>query len=568
MASDVMCLCVFLLCSGLQFTTGESALLPCRDINSQHTGVQWWICDPQMLTLKYSVYPADAVKGQRYKDRVQTHGNLSLSITRLTVDDAGTYCCKTTDPDKMSHVHLTVEGCSVSGNEGSVEIGGYSGDSVLLSCSVKCSGRYEPGSEFRWKLPNNREIKQAIDSTELHRLYQGRFHMFNISSGNLSLLISDLTEKDEGPYSCWSKENQHKNFTLTVTGCTLSETGQKPKTKYTGDSVLLSCSCEDPNAKPEDFRWTHVESSGTEVSNETPRYKDRVHMFHKTTPSNLSLLISNLTEDDQGTYRCTVNNKTSADTKLIVKGCVLSEHHITKSSYAGGSVTLPCSCKDPKSKPEHFEWKRAAVNETLVSDAEEINGRFQMIRDSPHKLFLRISNLTETDGGVYVCSVNGKQSRHVNLTLTDSAVINALEYQYYQIFLVFLLCLMLLLVVGCICWRFTRAKKGSIGSREIQRANDEDEVTYSTVRQIKGRKPAEKRQQNDVTYAAVALNKRVQSTEDDVTYSSVTHIKWKKRPHKKEEEVVYSTMADMSRSAQDDVTYSSVVHIESHKPKS
>uniref|UniRef100_A0A671K2N9 Immunoglobulin domain-containing protein n=1 Tax=Sinocyclocheilus anshuiensis TaxID=1608454 RepID=A0A671K2N9_9TELE len=136
-----------------------------------------------------------------------------------------------------------------------------------------------------------------------------------------------------------------------------------------------------------------------------------VHTFHKTTPSNLSLLISNLSEDDQGTYRCTVNNKTSADTRLIVKGetavlkstqslnelsmflsvfleslcrpagCVLSEHHVTKSSYAGESVILPCSY-------------------------------------SPHNLFLRISNLTETDGGLYVCSVNGKQSRHVTLTLT------------------------------------------------------------------------------------------------------------------------------------------------------
>uniref|UniRef100_A0A672KZI2 Ig-like domain-containing protein n=1 Tax=Sinocyclocheilus grahami TaxID=75366 RepID=A0A672KZI2_SINGR len=199
------------------------------------------------------------------------------------------------------------------------------------------------------------------------------------------------------------------------TGCTLSETEREPKTK-----------------------WTHVESSGTEVSNESPRYKDRVHTFHKTTPSNLSLLISNLTEEDQGTYRCTVNNKTSADTRLLVKGetvvlkstqslnefsmflsvffeslcrpagCVLSEHHVTKSSYAGESVILPCSCEDPKTKPEHFEWKRAAVNETLVSDTEKINGRFQMIRGSPHNLFLRISNLTETDGGLYVCSVNVK----------------------------------------------------------------------------------------------------------------------------------------------------------------
>lgn len=105
---------------------------------------------------------------------------------------------------------------------------------------------------------------------------------------------------------------------------------------------------------------------------------------------------------------------------LCPAGCVLSEHHITKSSSAGESVILPCSCEDPQTSPEHFEWTRAAVNETLVSDTEEINGRFQTIRDSPHNLFLRISNLTETDGGLYVCSVNGKQSRHVTLTLTGT----------------------------------------------------------------------------------------------------------------------------------------------------
>uniref|UniRef100_A0A671K2N5 Ig-like domain-containing protein n=1 Tax=Sinocyclocheilus anshuiensis TaxID=1608454 RepID=A0A671K2N5_9TELE len=236
-------------------------------------------------------------------------------------------------------------GCSISGNEGSVEISRYSGESVFLSCLLKCTARHKPDSEFRWKLPNYREI----NPTELHRRYQGRFHMFDRSSGNLSLLISDLTEEDEGLYSC--------------------------------ETAVL-----------------------------------------KSTQSLNELSIS----------------------------------------YAGESVILPCSCEDPKTKPEHFEWKRAAVNETLVSDAEEINGRFQMIRDSPHNLFLRISNLTETDGGLYVCSVNGKQSRHVTLTLTgktpqiNSAVINALDYQYYLIFLVFLLCLMLLLAAGCIFWRFAR----------------------------------------------------------------------------------------------------------------
>ncbi|XP_048033845.1 carcinoembryonic antigen-related cell adhesion molecule 5-like isoform X4 [Megalobrama amblycephala] len=547
--SDVMFLCVFLLCAGLHFTTGctedlvsrniscspgESVLLHCRDENSKHKDVQWQRTDIQEKQNPVSV------KDQRYKDRVQIHGNLSLSITRLTVDDAGSYWC-----NSVKQVDLLIEGCSLSANEASESISRYSGESVFLSCLVKCSARYKP-DKIRWKLPNNREINQTTNSTELNPLYQGRFHMFGKQTGNFSLLIPNLTEKYEGLYSCWINESQHKSFNLTVKGCALSETEREPKTKYPGDSVLLSCSCKDPKSKPEAFRWTHLDSNVTEVSNETLRYRARVHMFNKTTPSNLSLLISNLTEDDQGIYRCTVNNKTSTRTSLTVKGCVLSEHPNTIISYAGESVTLPCSCEDPKTKPKHVEWKRAALNETLVSDSKDVSGRFQILRDSPHNLSLRISNLTETDGGLYVCTVNGKQSRRINLTVTDFSK-SLLKYS-----LMFLICLTLLLLTGFICWRYAQAKKGRRGTRVTQRPDHQDDVTYSTVMKINRGKPAENQQQ------------------DDVTYSSIKHIKEGKRTCRKEEEVVYSTMADVSngRSAQDDVTYSSVVCSKFQKPRS
>ncbi|XP_050960650.1 embigin isoform X1 [Labeo rohita] len=253
---------------------------------------------------------------------------------------------------------------------------------------------------------------------------------------------------------------------------------QRPNRDRKRSTRVILCFCEDPNTKPEDFRWTRVESSCTEVSNETPRYKDRVHTFHKTTPSNLSVLISSLTEEDQGTYRCTINNKTTTYTELIVKGCVLTEHNNTKISYLGESVILPCSCEDPKTKPERFEWKRAAVNEMIVSDTYKINDQFQMIRDSPHHLSLRISNLTKTDGGLYVCSVNGKQSTHVNLTVTDFGDVSK------PIYLIYLICLMMLLVfatAGCIYWKCTRARTERKGSQLIQSLDDEQDDTYTSV---------------------------------------------------------------------------------------
>ncbi|XP_077074006.1 endothelial cell-selective adhesion molecule isoform X2 [Siphateles boraxobius] len=204
---------------------------------------------------------------------------------------------------------------------------------------------------------------------------------------------------------------------------------------------------------------------------------------------NCSLLISNLTEKDEGLYSCWVNENRHKSFSLTVKGCVLSEHHISKISYAGETVTLPCSCEDPKTKPDHVEWKRAALNEPLVSDARDVNGRFQILRDSPHNLSLRISNLTEADGGLYVCVVNGNQSRSINLSVTDFSK----KKRIFSVeFLMCVMCVMLLLVTAFLSWRFTRAKKRRTGGRETQSPDHQDDVTYSTVTQINRGKPAEK----------------------------------------------------------------------------
>ena len=102
--------------------------------------------------------------------------------------------------------------------------------------------------------------------------------------------------------------------------CTLSETQKKVIHKYPGESVLLPCSCTDQHTKPVSVKWEHVDSGGTEVSNEMELYRGRVHMFNKNLPANLSLLISNLTEQDQGTYRCSINNKQSINITLNITG--------------------------------------------------------------------------------------------------------------------------------------------------------------------------------------------------------------------------------------------------------
>ncbi|XP_037396833.1 uncharacterized protein LOC108414564 [Pygocentrus nattereri] len=132
-------------------------------------------------------------------------------------------------------------------------------------------------------------------------------------------------------------QNQYRNFSLTVKDCKLSETQEKVIHKYPGDSVLLPCSCTDQHTKPINVKWEHVDSGGTEVSNEMANYTGRVQMFNKNLPANLSLLISNLTEQDQGTYRCSINNNQSINIRLSLKEKTEITH---QSDCSGLLITL------------------------------------------------------------------------------------------------------------------------------------------------------------------------------------------------------------------------------------
>ncbi|KAK1784495.1 hypothetical protein P4O66_006613 [Electrophorus voltai] len=105
-------------------------------------------------------------------------------------------------------------------------------------------------------------------------------------------------------------------------GCSLAE-NQKTDyiTAYTGDSVLLPCCCTDPHAKPESFTWRKRNTSGNTwdvITSESEQYRNRVQLGTAHSPGNLSLLISHLTEEDEGDYRCQTKGNKHKDVKLYV----------------------------------------------------------------------------------------------------------------------------------------------------------------------------------------------------------------------------------------------------------
>lgn len=104
-------------------------------------------------------------------------------------------------------------------------------------------------------------------------------------------------------------------------GCTLNRQTES-MTGYVGQSVLLPCSCSELQAKPHTFRWIFLESDYKEIfpKDQTNLYTDRVQLFNDHPPGNLSLLISHLTVEDGGWYRCKIRDTIHKDVHLTVRG--------------------------------------------------------------------------------------------------------------------------------------------------------------------------------------------------------------------------------------------------------
>ncbi|MCJ8749926.1 hypothetical protein PDJAM_G00193180, partial [Pangasius djambal] len=171
--------------------------------------------------------------------------------------------------------------------------------SVLLPCS--CTDLHTKPGTFTWE-KNTNETNWVEISPESEQ-YKDRFQLVNDhSSGNLSLLISHLTEEDGVDYRCSLNQSEYRYFRLTVKGCTLNRQ-TVTVTGYVGQSVLLPCSCSELQAKPHTFRWIFFKGSDRIKifpKDQTNRYTDRVQLFNDHLPGNLSLLISHLTAEDGG----------------------------------------------------------------------------------------------------------------------------------------------------------------------------------------------------------------------------------------------------------------------------
>ncbi|XP_066533988.1 polymeric immunoglobulin receptor-like [Hoplias malabaricus] len=201
-------------------------------------------------------------------------------------------------------------------------------------------------------------------------------------------------------------------------GCTLENHGGiKEITAYTRESVLLPCYCTDTNSTPETVIWKKENGNSRTTITLSAEYRDRVQLFNSHSPGNLSLLISHLTEEDGGQYRCETKWSASTGIRLTVKGCALDHSTTSIRARLGESVLLPCYCSELRAKPKNFTWKRVKSQiEIFPIDIHQERDRVQLFNShSPGNLSLLISHLTEEDGGWYKCEAEGSGYRDIEI---------------------------------------------------------------------------------------------------------------------------------------------------------
>ncbi|XP_066527617.1 polymeric immunoglobulin receptor-like [Hoplias malabaricus] len=308
------------------------------------------------------------------------------------------------------------------------------GDSVVLPCSCKNSGnksdtvQWGYTKSFRTGNYTPQDVVFPEDHSQNQR-YRGRIQRVNLNTADLSLNISALTEEDEGTYLCGVDGEFSSAVTLHVKdpGCTELVPGKNLFPGSPGESVLLPCPCPRySRVQPKRVTWSFSKvcsDKETPVSNDTGPYSRRVSTFDQVNSRNFSLLISDLTKEDNGNYYCTVYEDNPSVVILFVKGCALLENKqtVTISRSPGDSVLLSCSCTELQDKPETVQWITPHHGDLLSTELpQRYNGRVQTFnQNSPGNLSVLISDLTEEDGGRYSCWINQNQYRHFSLSVRE-----------------------------------------------------------------------------------------------------------------------------------------------------
>ncbi|KAF7709012.1 muscle M-line assembly protein unc-89-like isoform X2 [Silurus meridionalis] len=382
-------------------------------------------------------------------------GHVSLTLRDVKVKDSGQYRCEAHGERKeeIGVVYLHVAGFKLVPSS---QPFGFShffpGDDATLPCHLSPK-RSAVAMEIRWFkgadcicVYQNGQMREGKD-------YEGRVSLFTheLKEGNLSLMLRNVQELDNGEYKCKVTHGKDKVKSDQNSLCvkelqltpepyfylikSISEASvAQPVTvhAYADDEVTLPCYLSPPiSAVPMEIRWF----KGTDCIcvyqngqvNEGKGFQGKVCLFiHKLEEGNVSLMLRNVQESDDGEYKCEV---TCQKCKMESNGVSLhvSEFKLVSSSsdldmpdkFYGDDVTLSCHLS-PQMSAVAMEIRWFKETECIcvcqngqVNEGKGYEGRVSLytkeLEDGNVSLLLR--NGQESDDGKYTCEVTKRKDK-------------------------------------------------------------------------------------------------------------------------------------------------------------
>ncbi|XP_030285308.1 uncharacterized protein LOC115588692 isoform X2 [Sparus aurata] len=226
-------------------------------------------------------------------------------------------------------------------------------------------------------------------------------------------------------------------------------------------SVLLPCNCLQRNLD-EEFLWQREEprtilvvKNTKNTSNYNSGYKDRAKLFLHENSNNCSILLTNITVDDQGRYRCKFYKKKTY-MRVFVNLNINASYDVCQDDSADNlnanksGKTFRCNASGHYGEAE-IQWK---LGGQLLTNSPDTNITHTNTLDDQTGLYQLTSKLITKLSGTPACDVKAKGLsiviRDDCTTMTETLInpVDPMRYRYLK-----MIPIMLVVVFSVVLWR-------------------------------------------------------------------------------------------------------------------